>query len=310
MEADKASTTALGVAYLRAYHCKRHEPKIFSDTCAWQLLTEEERRFFSDILLAELQKSGPEDVTDDPVATLDRAAARYPTTALVVARSAISEQRLKEAIARGVDQYVIVGAGMDTFAFREPELSERVRIFEIDHPATQSFKRQRATEARFELPPHLYFAPADFERDSVASALANTPFDARRPSFFAWHGVTMYLTQDAISASLASIRSVAAPGSEIVFDYWDASAFDPTERSKETSALFDLVASFGEPFVSGFAPKDLSSELAMRGFSLVEDVGPDEQARRFFTGRRDGMRPLEIARIAHARVGEHRLSSP
>ena len=113
----------------------------------------------------------------------------------------------------------------------------------------------------------------------------------------------MYLTRDAISASLESIRSVAAPGSEIVFDYWDAFAFDPAKRSKETSALFDLVAGFGEPFVSGFEPKDLSSELATRGFSLVEDIGPDEQTRRFFNGRKDGMRPLEIARIAHARVG-------
>jgi len=303
MEAHKASTTALGVAYLRAYHCKRHEPKIFSDTRAWQLLTEDERQSFNEMLITELEKNRPEYVTGDPVATLDRAVAHYPATALVVARSAISEQRLKEAIARGVDQYVIVGAGMDTFALREPELCERVRVFEIDHPATQAFKRQRATEARFEAPSHLHFAPADFERDSVASALASTPFDARRPSFFAWHGVTMYLTHNAISSALDSIRRVAAPDSEIVFDYWDEYAFDPAKRSKETSDLFDLVASFGEPFVSGFEPKVLPSELAAHGFSLVEDIGPDEQARRFFAGRKDGMRPLEFARIAHARVG-------
>ncbi len=303
MEADKASMTALSVAYLRAYHCKRQEPKIFSDTVAWQLLTEDERRSFNDILISELERNSPEQVTDDPVATLDRAVARYPVTSLVVARSAISERRLREAIARGVDQYVIVGAGMDTFAFREPELCERIHVFEIDHPATQAFKRQRVTEARLELPAHLYFAPADFERDSVASALTNAPFDARRPSFFAWHGVTMYLTRNAISATLDSIRSVAAPGSEIVFDYLDECAFDPAKRSKETSDLFDLVASFGEPYVSGFEPEVLPSELAAHGFSLVEDVGPDEQARRFFAGRKDGMRPLEIARIAHARVG-------
>lgn len=303
METDKASTTALGVAYLRAHHCKRHEAKVFADTLAWELLTANERQFFNDIVITELEKNGPEHVTDDPVATLDRAVARYPVTALVVARSAVSEQRLGEAIARGVDQYVIVGAGMDTFAFREPELGKRVRVFEIDHPATQAFKRQRATEARLELPSHLYFAPADFERDSVASALASTPFEARRPSFFAWHGVTMYLTPTAISATLGSIRSVAAPGSEIVFDYFDEHAFDPAQRSKETNDLFDLVAGFGEPFVSGFAPKALPLELAKHGLSLVEDLGPEEQARRFFAGRNDGMRPLDIGRIAHARVG-------
>lgn len=303
MVKDKASRTALSVAYLRAYHYKRQEPKIFSDTFAWQLLTENERQSFNDILISELEQNNPEQVSNDPVTTLDRAVARYPVTPLVIARSAFSEQCLREAIARGVDQYVIVGAGMDTFTFREPELSKRIHVFEIDHPATQAFKRQRLAEARLELPACLHFVSADFERDSVASALASAPFDARRPSFFAWHGVTMYLTRNAILATLDSIRSVAAPGSEIVFDYIDERAFDQAKRSKEISNLFDVVASFGEPFVSGFEPKDLPSELATHGFSLIEDIGSDEQASLFFAGRKDGMRPMEIGHIVRARVG-------
>jgi O-methyltransferase involved in polyketide biosynthesis len=112
----------------------------------------------------------------------------------------------------------------------------------------------------------------------------------------------MYLTKDAIAATLDSIRSIAPSGSEIVFDYWDAAGFDPQRRSQETSDMFDLVASFGEPFVSGFDPAAMPAELARHGFELLADIGPDEQMQRFFSDSEDGLRPFEIARIAHARV--------
>jgi methyltransferase (TIGR00027 family) len=302
MVTDKASMTALGVAYLRAWHCRRHEPKVFSDTCAWDLITDEERDGFADIVLDAFARHRPDRVSDDRSETLDRAVAWYAATSLVVARSAFSEQCLRDAIDRGVDQYVIVGAGMDTFAVREPAIASRIRIFEIDHPATQAFKRERTAFANHALPANLYFAPADFERDTVATALSRTPFDADRPGFFAWHGVTMYLTGQAIAATLESISGIAAPGSEIVFDYWDAIGFDPFKRSREVSDMFELVAGFGEPFVSGFEPAELGQVLAKHGFALIEDLGPQEQMQKFFEGRADGIRPFDIARIAHARV--------
>jgi len=294
--------TALGVAYLRAWHCRNHEPKVFSDSHAWDLIAEDEREAFNEMVLEAFARYRPEEVSDDRALTLNRAMAWYAGTSLVVARSAYSEQCLREAIDRGVDQYVIVGAGMDTFAVREPEIVSRIHVFEVDHPATQVFKRARVSLASFDLPANLSFAPADFERETVATALSRTPFDAGRPSFFAWHGVTMYLTRRAIAATLDAIRSIAPQGSEIVFDYLDAAGFDPQHRSHEVSDMFELVASFGEPFVTGFVPADLPAELAVHGFTLLEDLGPDEQMRRFFMGREDGIRPFEIARIAHARV--------
>ncbi len=302
METDKASMTALGVAYLRAWHFRHHEPKVFSDSCAWDLITDEERESFNEIVLEAFARYRPGEVSDDRELTLDRAIAWYAATSLVVARSAFSERRLRQALERGVDQYVIVGAGMDTFSVREAQLMSRLRVFEVDHPATQAFKRERAKLADFSFSDNLYFAPADFERDTVADALAGTPFDSGKRSFFAWHGVTMYLTKAAIAATLDSIKSVAPTGSEIVFDYWDERGFDPQQRSQEVSDMFDLVAGFGEPFVSGFAPQTIPAVLGKHGFELIEDMGPEEQMRQFFAGREDGIRPFEIARIAHARV--------
>jgi methyltransferase (TIGR00027 family) len=290
------------VAYLRAYHFRHHEPKVFSDSCAWELISDEERESFNEVVLEAFARYRPEQVSDDRSVTLDRAVAWYAATSLVVARSAFSEQCLREAVDRGVDQYVIVGAGMDTFAVREPQLASRIRVFEVDHPATQTFKRERAALANFALPDNLYFAPADFERETVATALSRMPFDAGKPSFFAWHGVTMYLTRRAIAATLDSIRSIASPGSEIVFDYWDAAGFDVQHRAREVSDMFELVASFGEPFVTGFLPDAMPAELAGHGFMLLEDMGPEEQMRRYFAGRDDGIRPFDIARIARARV--------
>jgi methyltransferase (TIGR00027 family) len=302
METDKASSTALGVAYLRAWHFRHHEPKVFCDSLAWDLITDDEREAFNEIVLDAFARYRPEEVGGDRLQTLNRAIAWYAATSLVVARSAFSEQCLREAIDRGVDQYVIVGAGMDTFAVREPQLLSRIRVFEVDHPATQAFKRERARLANLALPDNLYFAPADFEHETVATVLSRTPFDAGRPSFFAWHGVTMYLTRRAIAATLDSIKSIAPPGSEIVFDYWDAAGFDAEHRAREVSDMFELVASFGEPFVTGFVPASMPAQLAGHGFTLLEDMGPEEQMRRFFAGRDDGIRPFEIARIARARA--------
>src|SRR5262245_31397538 len=186
----------------------------------------------------------------------------------VLGRARYNEDKLSNAIAKGISQYVIVGAGLDTFALRRPDLRDRLRVFELDHPVTQALKRDRLSQAALALPPNLHFCPTDFERDSIASSLSRSPYDPGIPTFFSWIGVTYYLTREGISHTLASIRTAAASGSEIVMDYVDSAVFLPENQSPAIRAVFDRVQRVGEPFISGFDPCTLAAELAALGFEL------------------------------------------
>ena len=203
---------------------------------------------------------------------------------------------------KGISQYVIVGAGLDTFALRRLDLRNRLRVFELDHPVTQTLKRNRLVQAALVPPPNLHFCPTDFERESVASSLSRSPHDPAIPTFFSWSDVAIYLTPEAISNTLKSIRSVAAPGSEIVMDYADSALFLPENQSPAMRAVFNRAQSFGEPFISGFDPRTSPEELAALGFELLEDLDREGQEARYFAGRADGRRPVEFAHFAHARL--------
>lgn len=219
------------------------------------------------------------------------------TSGAVLARARYIEDTLFAAVSRGIDQYVMVGAGLDTFAFRRPDLGDRLRVFEIDHPATQAFKRERMTSAGLVPPANLHFASANLERESVASALARVPYDHEMPAFFAWPGGTMYLTREAIFGTLRSIVSVAAPGSELVFDYVTADLFKP-EASERVKLTQQIVRSLGEPWISGFEPSTLGSELSTVGIRLIENLSPDEIQTRYFKYRTDGFRRPELIHFA------------
>ena len=149
----------------------------------------------------------------------------------VLGRARYGEDKLSNAITKGISQYVIVGAGLDTFALRRPDLRSRLRGFEPDHPLTQALKQDRLVQAALALPLNLHLCPIDFERDSVASSLSRSPFDPEIPAFFSWLGVTAYLERvsEAISNTLTSIRTVAAAGSEFVMDYADSAVFTFTQ---------------------------------------------------------------------------------
>jgi hypothetical protein len=147
-----------------------------------------------------------------------------------LARARYVEDSLFEALAHGAHQYVIIGAGLETLAFRRPDLQDQLQVIEIDHPATQAFKRARLANAGLVAPSNLYFAAADLERERLAKALDRTPYDPAAPTFFAWPGVTAYLTRQAIFETLRSIADLAAPGSRLVFDYLEPAAFPLTLR--------------------------------------------------------------------------------
>ena len=175
------------------------------------------------------------------------------------ARSRIAEDALAKAVEGGIRQLVILGAGLDTFALRNPHGSRRLRIYEVDHPATQIWKRQRLTDAQIAFPPSLILVPVDFERDDLGDQLAAVGFQHDSPTFFTWLGVVPYLTQDAISRTLAYVSS--SLNSELVFDYMEPpEAFSGELRQLETDRIEQLKR-IGERSISRFEPAGIASIL-------------------------------------------------
>jgi len=301
MQPGTPSRTALVAAFYRAHHCAHDDPVIFADTFAERLLTEEERTAIEEAQIERLRALDPVRAASCPDrATAVRCALRESPASHVLARARYTEDRLLVALARGVGQYVLIGAGLDTFAFRRPDLGGRVAVVEIDHPATQAFKRARLAAVGLEPPPGMYFAACDFERESVVEALARVAFDGDSPAFFAWLGVTMYLTREAIRATLRAVRRVAAPGSELVLDYIDAAAFDRRTSTSGVRATLERALRVGEAIITGFAPDAMAAELSGAGFRLVEDLGPEAQEARYFHGRTDGLHAREFDHVVSA----------
>jgi len=304
MEAGRASTTALVVAYRRAHHFANGAPWVFVDPLASAIIGRDRERI-EDVLIAAAARFFPDEVP--------RGAAREVAIArvlgvsygqgLVLSRARYTEDRLAALMQRtGVSQYVLVGAGLDTFALRRPDLRDRLRVFELDHPATQTDKRRRLREAGLALPPNLHFGAADLEREPVATVLLRLPYDPTRPALFAWLGVTMYLTRAAVLETLRSIRSVAAHGSEIVFDYFDAASLVAESQPPGLRMALELTRSQGEPIIFGFEPARLAAELESIGYEVVDDLGPPQQNERYFEVRADGLRVPEFLHVACARV--------
>jgi methyltransferase (TIGR00027 family) len=205
----------------------------------------------------------------------------------IAARSRIAEDALGAAVARGVRQYVVLGSGLDTFALRNPHTAAGLTVFEVDHPATQAWKRERIAEAGLPTPPALTFTPIDFEHQTLADGLTQAGFDAASPAFFSWLGVVPYLSREAVFATLAFIAGV--PGGEVVLDYGDPPAALPPEQRKAYEQRAARVAALGEPWQTFFHPPDLARDLRALGFSEIEDLGPAEMSARYFGGaRRDG----------------------
>jgi methyltransferase (TIGR00027 family) len=244
------SRTAFGVALYRAAH---------------QVL--EDARFFKDPLALPILGIQPDAIRATPEEHYARRGIRF----FVVARSAIAEGCLRQGVEeRGVRQLVILGAGLDTFAYRN-QFGDRLKVFEVDHPATQAWKRSRLAEAGIAIPPSLTYAPVDFERDNLADQLAAAGLDPAVRTFFTWLGVVPYLTKDAIAGTLRQIAAHPA-GAEVVFDYSEPREdLDPTLRAyyDERAAR---VAAIGEPFLSFFKPADLHGLLLAQGFTEIDDL--------------------------------------
>jgi len=268
MQDGKFSRTAQRVAIRRAAHQLLDSPKVLEDPLALAIIGSE---------AADELRQRPK---EDP--SFSRA-----FRAFMVARSRYAEDELASAIAYGVNQYVILGAGLDTFAYRNPH--PNLRIFEVDHLATQSWKRARLHAANIAVPPNLTFVPMDFEQQTLAGRLQHSGFDRRSPAFFSWLGVTPYLTRDACMTTLDLIASMPK-NSGVVFDFAiDRKLLNPGQRIA-LDALSKRVAAAGEPFQLFFDPRELEADLKKMRFRRTEFLQGEDINARYFSQRSDKLR--------------------
>jgi methyltransferase (TIGR00027 family) len=240
-------------------------------------------------ILHEDQKDVLQFANKHPLASIGRL--------FTAARSRIAEDALSNAVERGIRQIVVLGAGLDTFALRNPH--DGLEIYEVDHPATQAWKRERLAEAQIAIPPSLVFVPVDFERDDMGEKLAAAGFQQNSPAFFTWLGVVTYLTQDAIGRTLDYISSIQ--NSEVVLDYIEpAEAFSEELRQLEKQRVEQL-EKIGERLDSRFEPAGIAAILRSHGFGAIEDIGFEEIASRF-GGAVQGLAPGHAGlRVVHAK---------
>lgn len=217
----------------------------------------------------------------------------------VVLRSRFAEDALHDAVANGITQYILLGAGFDTFAYRQPDWARALTVIEVDQPASQAEKRGMLRRAKIDAPDNLRYAEIDFEQETLADGLrrSGVAFDVR--TFFSWLGVTMYLTREAIDATLATVASFPR-GSQIVLTF--AQPTDPAELKNGIGIFAERAAELGEPWISYFTPDELRATILGHGFSSVEFADRDDIMRRYYLRRRDGLLPPRRISIATATV--------
>jgi methyltransferase (TIGR00027 family) len=211
--------------------------------------------------------------------------------ASIVARARFIEDLVVEQAGKGVAQYVLLGAGLDTFAQRRPEIASRITVFEVDQPGPQAWKRQRLNDLGFGVPESLRLVPVDFETTSWWDGLLANGFDAERPTVVASLGVSMYLTREATAATLRQSAALAA-GSTLAMTFMrpvELVAADEREMHRATDAA---ARASGTPFISYYAPDDILAMARDAGFKTTRHVTADDYARRYFADRTDGLRPF------------------
>ena len=279
METGRASKTALGVAIRRAAHQLMEDPPVLVDPIALPLVGRGHQRLMERAM--------------HPVGRDFRA--------FMAVRSRYTEDQLAAAVAHGVTQYVVLGAGLDTFAYRNP--FPALRVFEVDFPATQEWKRAMLAEAEIDVPSSLTFVPLDFEHHTLADGLAEAKFDVTKPAFFGWLGVVPYLTLQAFRSTLFAIARLPE-GTAVSFDY----AISPETLGPEGRLAFDRlaerVAKAGEPFQLFFTAEKLEAELRLAGFHRIEQLDYEQVNELYFKDRADGLKlsAVKLAMLATAWV--------
>jgi methyltransferase (TIGR00027 family) len=284
MDTEQYSRTALATAASRAAHLiVDGEPSIFADVLALPLLGKRASKFVGH----------------------HEAAAGHPalagTRSLATVRSRYTEDRLAESAQRGVTQYVILGAGLDSFGYRS-SLAGQVRVFEVDHPATQEWKRRRLAAADIAVPDAVTFVPVDFETGGLLDSLTAGGLDLSEPAVVSWLGVIMYLTRPAIGQTLAQLAKLA-PGSELIVNYMLPASLRDSDASAYADIVMPVSAERGEPWLTFLTPAEMTALLASHGFAQVDHVSQRDAVDAALWQRSDSLRPLNLSNIAHAVLG-------
>lgn len=281
---DEASRTTQRPARLRAAHqLLDDDPKIFVDPLAVGLIPEASAEaIFAD---AALMRSGPYELL----------------RSVFVLRARYAEDCLADAIRDDIGQYVILGAGLDTFAYRQPAHARHLEIFEIDHPATQAWKRSHLASRGITPPGNLRYVGVDFERDSLGQCLAASGFNPRCPTFFSWLGVVQFLSAPAIEATLRFVAGLPR-GSAITLSFAVPRDILDGEHLELAEYSIESCASRGEPWLSLYRPGDLRALARQAGFSESEHLDTAVAAGRYFASRSDGLRAPRHEQLLTARV--------
>lgn len=281
MKENQISFTAMMTAYIRGTHSKYANHKIFNDFLAYDLIPEEQKKLIEEIMPKEALMNSTASIT----------------------RSRYTEDCLMKAIKAGVEQYVILGAGLDTFAFRYPDLLKSLNVFELDHPATQSFKRQRVDKVGWGHPENLHYISIDFTREDIVNKLnSSLNYSALSKSFFSWLGVTMYLSKKEVYKTLANIPKATPSGSMIVFDYFSVDEFNEENISDNLQRKEKMMNKIGEPMKTGFDPTSMKQEMAELGLKVLENLSPMDIEKRYMTELNVNLKPHKNVYFALAVV--------
>lgn len=301
MKQNESSITSLISAFGRSYHCQYDTPLILDDYIASALITPQE---FSDIrenMIQGIHFFNPDMahlIKDDPDEIL-RWIVQTQLAPTPLARAAYCERVLLHEMALGGTQYVILGAGLDTFAFRYPELKDRLNIIEVDIPATQQFKRSRLSSAKLPIPSNLHFVAMDLtDKDSLITLV--TEELSSEKSFVSLLGVSFYLTKEDLSRLLQVLFTKLPSGSSIVFDYADEHLFDTKGISNRVDHMIQMAAAGGEPMQSGYSYVEMEALLDEAGLLIYEHLTPEAIQEQFFQDRTDYLRAFETIHFIHA----------
>ncbi|MGU3370154.1 class I SAM-dependent methyltransferase [Bacillus mycoides] len=275
--------------------------KIFDDYVAKDLISQKERNDIETNMVQGIHffnKDIAQQFQDNPKEIL-KWITQVQLSPTPLARSAYCERVLLHEITLGAKQYVILGAGLDTFSFRHRELENKIEIFEVDHPSTQAFKIQRVKEEEYEIPNNLHFVSMDFTKGFSKQTLVNEGFENKK-TFFSLLGVTYYLTKEELSSLLDCLFAMVPEGSSIVFDYPDENLFTEKGLSNRVENMIKMAEIGGEPMKSCFSYTEMEALLEKAGLLIYEHISPEDINKLYFEGRNDYLEAFETVHYVHA----------
>ncbi|PEX32134.1 SAM-dependent methyltransferase [Bacillus cereus] len=297
----EASVTSLVSAFGRAYHSEFDSPKIFDDYVAKEFISQKESsdietnmvqgiHFFNTGIAKQFQ--------DNPKEIL-KWITQVQLSPTPLARAAYCERVLLHEITLGAKKYVILGAGLDTFSFRHRELENKIEVFEVDHPSTQQFKKERIKEAELEVPNNLHFVSMDFTKGFSYEQLQNEGFENKK-TFFSLLGVTYYLTKEELSSLIECLFEMVPEGSSIILDYPDENLFTEKGLSNRVENMVKMAAVGGEPMKSCYSYREMEALLERAGLLIYEHLSPEDINTLYFEGRNDYLKAFETVHYVHA----------